>query len=173
MVLPGTTRPTRGKGVDLTHDRQRMRGWEVVKWGKKRVYVVYLDEPCIGRNRDGHIRATHPVFVDLFDIGSHATLLWVVLFGKGVLLPRFERRNCLWNFYYEMRLKIIYWESTFRVSKANYINYCIVLLYRLSEALLCGMIINKEGERWLEISWLPFHYHLIFSVINFLSCRGR
>lgn len=54
--------PTRGKGVELAHDRQRMRGWEVVKWGKKEfTSYISMNRGCVGRDRDGHIRATHHI----------------------------------------------------------------------------------------------------------------
>lgn len=65
MVLPGAhERKRSGPGPRY----ERVRGSEM---GEERVCIVYLDEPWVHRD----IRAPPTIFVDLFDIGSHATPL--------------------------------------------------------------------------------------------------
>lgn len=104
MVLAGTTRPMRGKGAELTHDRQRMRGVRGSEMGGRKSLRR------ISMNRGCEITSVPPtVFVDLFDIWSHATpFAWFLV--RRVLLPKLEVYN------FSRDAEIIYQES----------KYCIV-----------------------------------------------
>lgn len=105
MVLPGTTRPTRGRGANPTHGTATDRGLKRVRgseMGEERVYVVYLDEPCAthGRDRHGRVRATHRTRGFIRRQMTHAIHLGGSVFRDivGVWVSTRDRTGLIANF---------------------------------------------------------------------------
>lgn len=133
--LPGPRGPREEKERSWPTIDREWEGWEVVKWGEERVYVVY---PSM--NRGCEITSVPPtVFVDLFDIWSHATpFAWFLV--RRVLLSKLE----VYNFSQRLFIK-----------NRNIVSFVV------SQLSCFIIIINEEGE-WLEIS---FHISYQFSLI--------
>lgn len=121
MVLAGTTRPTRGKGAELTHDRQRMRGVRGSEMGGRKSLRR------ISMNRGCEITSVPPtIFGDLFDIWSHATpFAW----------SWFEGCCC-------QSLK----STIFREMQRLFIKNRNIVSFVVSQLSCFIIIINEEGE---------------------------
>lgn len=131
--LPGPRGPREEKERSWPTIDREWEGWEVVKWGEERVYVVY---PSM--NRGCEITSVPPtVFVDLFDIWSHATpFAWFLV--RRVLLSKLE----VYNFSQRLFIK-----------NRNIVSFVV-------SQLSCFIIIIKENDwKFLSISLINFLWY--------------